>query len=219
MASEFFILLVMLIVMLIAIAVVVGIVIIIILQQSMISEDKWRNEVMKARVESVAQSRATLKGRMFEQIAPLLPGFDYLPADCHFLGCPIDYVVFDGYTIVKDKQAEAEPIEIVLLDIKSGNSRLSKEQRAIALAIEEGRVRFEIVHILTDGTVDKHAWRRRSRKASSQQLILRDIGEIQVVSKSTDDDDDIDITDDDDDIRHIADILNSNIEFNRRISK
>ena len=39
---------------------------------------------------------------MAEQMAPLLPGFAYLPADARFLGDPIDYVIFDGYSAVKD---------------------------------------------------------------------------------------------------------------------
>jgi len=121
-SSEFFVLLVMLIV----VAIIEGIVIIIVLRSDILTENKWRNKIEKARTESVAQSRATLKGRMFEQIAPLLPGFDYLPADSHFLGSPVDYVIFSKYTMLNDKQAVAEPIEIVFLDIKSGNSALSQ---------------------------------------------------------------------------------------------
>ena len=43
-------------------------------------------------------SRAVLKGKMAEQFAPILPEFQYLPSDAKFLGDPVDYVVFDGYT-------------------------------------------------------------------------------------------------------------------------
>jgi len=35
----------------------------------------------------------------------------------------------------------------VLIDIKSGNARLTKGQQAIAQAIRDGRVRFETVRI------------------------------------------------------------------------
>jgi predicted Holliday junction resolvase-like endonuclease len=74
---------------------------------------------------------------MAEQFAPILPEFQYLPSDAKFLGDPVDYVVFDGYTDFRDGD-DAEDIEVILLDIKSGGARLSKGQ-AIAQAVREGR--------------------------------------------------------------------------------
>jgi predicted Holliday junction resolvase-like endonuclease len=37
-----------------------------------------------------------LKGKIAEQIAPLMPGFlaKYNPADARFIGSPIDYLIF-----------------------------------------------------------------------------------------------------------------------------
>lgn len=100
-----------------------------------------------AKKRSVNSSRAVLKGKMAEQLAPIMPQFQYLPSDAKFLGDPIDYVVFDGYTEFRDDEGAAENIEIVLIDIKSGGARLSKGQQAIAQAIREGRVRFETIRI------------------------------------------------------------------------
>ncbi|WP_180058324.1 MULTISPECIES: Holliday junction resolvase-like protein [unclassified Acinetobacter] len=100
-----------------------------------------------AQKRSVNTSRAVLKGRMAEQLAPILPEFQYLPSDAKFLGDPIDYVVFDGYTDFRDGDGTAEDIEVVLIDIKSGGARLTKGQQAIAQAIEEGRIRFETIRI------------------------------------------------------------------------
>ncbi|AWL30162.1 endonuclease [Acinetobacter defluvii] len=100
-----------------------------------------------AKKRSVNSSRAVLKGKMAEQLAPIMPQFQYLPSDAKFLGDPIDYVVFDGYTEFRDDGGAAENIEIVLIDIKSGGARLSKGQQAIAQAIREGRVRFETIRI------------------------------------------------------------------------
>jgi predicted Holliday junction resolvase-like endonuclease len=100
-----------------------------------------------AQKRSVNTSRAVLKGKMAEQLAPILPEFQYLPSDAKFLGDPVDYVVFDGYTDFRDGDGEAEDIEIVLIDIKSGGARLTKGQQAIAEAIQQGRVRFETVRI------------------------------------------------------------------------
>lgn len=101
----------------------------------------------EAKKRSVNTSRAVLKGKMAEQLAPIMPEFQYLPSDAKFLGDPIDYVVFDGYSAFRDDEGAAEDIEIVLIDIKSGGARLTKGQQAIAQAIREGRVRFETIRI------------------------------------------------------------------------
>ncbi|MBN1875390.1 MAG: endonuclease [Anaerolineae bacterium] len=108
--------------------------------------------------QGVAQSRAVLKGKLAEQIAPLLPGFAYLPADARFLGDPVDYVVFNGYTDIKDNAGDGEDLEVVILDIKQGKSTLSQGQRRIAQAIEAGKVRFEVVRVFADGTVRSQRW-------------------------------------------------------------
>ena len=100
-----------------------------------------------AQKRSVNTSRAVLKGKMAEQLAPIMPEFQYLPSDAKFLGDPVDYVVFDGYTDFRDGDGMAEDIEVVLIDIKSGGARLTKGQQAIAEAIREGRVRFETIRI------------------------------------------------------------------------
>ena len=84
---------------------------------------------------------------MAEQMAPIMPEFQYLPSDAKFLGDPIDYVVFDGYSDFRDGDGAAEDIEVVLIDIKSGAARLTKGQQAIAQAIQAGRVRFETIRI------------------------------------------------------------------------
>ena len=100
-----------------------------------------------AQKRSVNTSRAVLKGKMAEQLAPIMPQFEYLPSDAKFLGDPVDYVVLGGYTDLRDGEGRAEDIEIVLIDIKSGGARLTKGQVAIAQAIQAGRVRFETVRI------------------------------------------------------------------------
>jgi predicted Holliday junction resolvase-like endonuclease len=91
-------------------------------------------------------------------MAPLLPGFAYTPADARFVGDPIDYVIFDGYSEMKDDNATDEDVEIVILDIKQGKSTLTSNQRQIAKAVEAGRVRFEVVRVFADGTIRTQAW-------------------------------------------------------------
>ena len=115
--------------------------------------------VEDARKESVRASRSSLKGKITEQLAPLLPGFLYEPADARFLGDPIDYVVFNGYSRLRDESPAAEPLDVVLLEVKQGGSTLSPFQKAIARCVTEGRVRFEICRVADDGSVRSEIWR------------------------------------------------------------
>ncbi len=110
-------------------------------------ELEHQQALIHAQKRSVNTSRAVLKGKMAEQLAPIMPEFQYLPSDAKFLGDPVDYVVFDGYTDFRDGDGSAEDIDVVLIDIKSGGARLTKGQQAIEQAIKDGRVRFETIRI------------------------------------------------------------------------
>lgn len=124
-----------------------------------ILQEEHSRAIVDARRESTDQSRAVLKGKLAEQMAPLLPGFDYWPADARFLGDPIDYVVFDGYATANG--GGPDNLNIVILDIKKGQAPLSAGQRRIARAVAAGRVRFEVVRVFADGTVKRHEWGKR----------------------------------------------------------
>ena len=128
-------------------------------------QEQDRN-LTEARRDSVQKSRSSLKGQIAEQMAPLLPGFEYLPADARFLGDPIDYVVFSGYTDLRDAGSDASELEVVLLEVKQGASILSPFQRAIARSVQEGRVRFEILRISDDGVLTTETWRPRRAAGS-----------------------------------------------------
>ncbi|MDM1261584.1 MULTISPECIES: Holliday junction resolvase-like protein [Acinetobacter] len=110
-------------------------------------ELEHQQALAQAKKRSVNTSRAVLKGKMAEQMAPIMPQFEYLPSDAKFLGDPVDYIVFDGYTDFRDGDGRAEDIQVVLIDIKSGGARLTKGQQAIAEAIQQGRLRFETIRI------------------------------------------------------------------------
>lgn len=73
-------------------------------------------------------------GQIAEQMAPFLDNFKYNPKKAHFIGNPIDYVIF-------------EDDEVVFLEVKSGDSRMSKKQRDIKDMISDGKVRFETMQI------------------------------------------------------------------------
>ena len=73
-------------------------------------------------------------GQIAEQLAPFLDNFPYDPKKISFLGNPIDYVYFG-----EDK--------VTIIEIKSGNARLSKKQRSIKKLILEGKVEWDEIRI------------------------------------------------------------------------
>ncbi len=56
---------------------------------------EWKLEFGdKIRKETLDRSRGVIKGKIGEQLAPLLPMFEYNPSDARFIGSPVDYIVF-----------------------------------------------------------------------------------------------------------------------------
>jgi len=98
------------------------------------------------RADALERARAVLKGKIGEQLAPLLPEFLDMcnPADARFIGSPIDYLIFKNMTL---EEGQDLPLEIVLLDVKTGKSGLNQIQRRIKEAIEDGRVRFQLLRL------------------------------------------------------------------------
>jgi len=100
------------------------------------------------RKDVLGSSRAALKGKISEQVVPFLEQFKYNPSDARFIGSPIDYVIFDGYTDIKEGTGE-QPITVVLADVKCGKSAsLTYGQRRIKEAVEQNRVKWETITIL-----------------------------------------------------------------------
>jgi predicted Holliday junction resolvase-like endonuclease len=124
-------------------------------QQISVIEERARNDLERWKLEctneirkdSVNRSRSTLKGRISEQMAPLLPEFPFSPADARFIGNPIDFVVFDGYTNAKDEKGDV--ISVVLVEVKKGKGKLTRVESLIKGAVEEGRISWKTI-ILKD---------------------------------------------------------------------
>jgi len=107
--------------------------------------EKWKVETEKAlRQDALAKSRAVLKGKIAEQLAPIFDVFGYEPSDARFIGDPVDYIIFDGYTKVRERK-EDRPISVVVADIKTGDAGLTYEQRRVKAGVERGMVRFETI--------------------------------------------------------------------------
>ncbi len=97
---------------------------------------EWEKNLPTYRKEAIAKSRAVLGGQFSENLAPYLPNFPYLPTECRFLGKPTDFIVFKG---MDNKKIE----EVVFVEVKSGKSRLSSQEKNLKEAIDNKRVKFE----------------------------------------------------------------------------
>jgi predicted Holliday junction resolvase-like endonuclease len=98
-------------------------------------EKYWVSEIPRHRKDAIDRSRGVLKGQFSEQLAPYFPDFSFDPNECRFIGKPIDFVVFKG-------ASQQEITEVIFVEVKSGKSKLSRQERGLRRAIEEGRVRW-----------------------------------------------------------------------------
>jgi predicted Holliday junction resolvase-like endonuclease len=90
-------------------------------------------------------TRSILGGVFSEQIAPFLADFpkDLKASEARFIGKPIDLLIFKGMD-------EQHINEVVFVEIKTGNSQLSSNERSLRDAIEAKRVRWHEHHISSD---------------------------------------------------------------------
>jgi predicted Holliday junction resolvase-like endonuclease len=122
---------------------IVGLILYIWYQRRMLDvrvRDYIQREQARIRKDALTKSRAVLKGKIAEQMAPLLDAFPFHPADARFIGSPIDYLVFVGYH-------RNDPTEVVLVDIKTGNARLSPIERKIERLVQAKRVRWMTITV------------------------------------------------------------------------
>jgi predicted Holliday junction resolvase-like endonuclease len=92
-------------------------------------------EIKVQRREAINQSRAVLGGQFAENLAPYLPNFPFSPTECRFIGKPVDFLAFRG---MDEKNIE----EVVFVEVKSGDSILSSQEKKLKEAIERKKVRF-----------------------------------------------------------------------------
>jgi predicted Holliday junction resolvase-like endonuclease len=89
-------------------------------------------EAVKSRSKLMFQKKQSeiVTGQIAEKIAPFLKDFKHDPQHVQFLGNPIDYISF-------------EPKGIVLIEIKSGNSRLTQKQKNIKSQVKNKQIFWE----------------------------------------------------------------------------
>ena len=86
------------------------------------------------KVLSQKKSSEVITGQIAEKLAPFLSDFEHNPQNAIFLGQPIDYLVFDEE-------------EVVFVEIKSGNAKLTAKQRKIKKLIEDNKVTWKEIRI------------------------------------------------------------------------
>ena len=86
------------------------------------------------RLLSQKKSSEVRTGQIAEQLVPFLDKFKYNPKNAHFIGMPIDYIVFNDD-------------EVVFVEVKTGKSILSNKQKNIKSLVDSSKVRFETITI------------------------------------------------------------------------
>jgi predicted Holliday junction resolvase-like endonuclease len=98
---------------------------------------KKLDKILKSeREDAIKRSRAVLTGQFSENISPYMPGFPYSPTECKFLGKPIDFIVFKGAD-------ENDIKEVIFLEIKSGNSKLNKQEKNLKETILSKKIKWD----------------------------------------------------------------------------
>jgi len=99
------------------------------------AENRLPNQLQAERADALKRSRATLGGQVAEQLAPYLPDFPCDPQDVRFVGKPVDYVAFSG-------ASRGQVDEIVLVEVKTGDSSLSRVEKSVREAVVAGKIRW-----------------------------------------------------------------------------
>lgn len=98
-----------------------------------VANRQWKEKVPSLREDAIKQSRAVLSGQFSEQLSPYLPDFPYKPTEARFIGKPVDFIVFRGMD-------EKKISEVVFVEVKSGQSKLSNVQKTLKSAVESKNV-------------------------------------------------------------------------------
>lgn len=99
--------------------------------------ERWKIESEAIiRQDAINRSYSVNLGKITEHLMPFHINFPFNPKDARFIGSPIDMIVFDGYADNK------EDLLIYLLEIKTGNSKLTEIQRKVRDAVNKKNVRW-----------------------------------------------------------------------------
>lgn len=109
-----------------------------ILQESQKELSELRNSYSK--LLNQKKSSEVRLGKIGENFAPFIRDWPYDPNNFRFIGNPIDGIQFNDD-------------EIIFVEIKTGNSRLSKSQKSFRDIIKSGNVRFATFRVNENGSM------------------------------------------------------------------
>ncbi len=102
---------------------------------------EWIQKKEKAiRKDAIKKSSSTIIGKVGEHLAPLLifNQYNINPKDLRFLGSPIDFIAFKGL-----EDEDFDNLEVIFIEVKTGKTtRLTNREKAIQMAIKNGKVRW-----------------------------------------------------------------------------
>ena len=98
-----------------------------------VTKKQHEEKIPDIREAAIKQSRAVLSGQFSEQIAPYLPEFPFKPTEARFIGKPVDFVVFKG---MDEKKID----EVVFVEVKSGQSQLSKVEKTLKETVQNKKI-------------------------------------------------------------------------------
>jgi len=104
--------------------------------QEQLGQEREKNRTLL----SQKKSSETRLGQISEHLVPFLENCRHDPKSMHFMGNPIDYVVFDF-----------DQGSITFLEVKSGNSKPTKRQKVVKNIVKTGRVFYEEIRINEKG--------------------------------------------------------------------
>jgi len=105
--------------------------------------DKLKKIEKSIREDAIKRSTSVRVGKEMERLVPFFSEFKYNPRDIRWLGDPIDFVIFNGYSKAKDSGDLSKLNEIVICEIKTGKSRANKYEKRIKELIKDKRVKWD----------------------------------------------------------------------------
>lgn len=107
---------------------------------------QWRSsELYSVRREALDRSRPDVQRRVGSTIARWTHSFPFLQEDSRFIGHPVDYVVFEGYSEVR---ARREPkITAVTFVRARENGRDDPDGRLVEECVRLGRIEWRTIEI------------------------------------------------------------------------
>ncbi len=124
----------------------------------------FKNSEQIIRTKSVSSSRRSLVGKFIERFIPFLKKLPYEPSDMHFLGQPVDYIVFQG--LHEDKIEK-----VIFVEVKTGQSKLTKREKSLKETIEKKRVGWKEINI---DTADEHT---PDKEMENEETSIKDLYE------------------------------------------